>query len=85
MIALLLSRMYILYSLGHTPYKITHASDYFLQLYEYAVELIKRDHAYVCHQEPESVSEWRAPPSPWRERPVSESLTLFEVSQQEDG
>lgn len=31
-----------MYSLGHKPYKITYASDYFPQLYEYAVELIKR-------------------------------------------
>ena len=70
----------ILYSSGHTPYKITHASDYFPQLYKYAVELIKRGHAYVCHQEPEVVRHWDAPPSPWKERPIDESLALFEVS-----
>ena len=65
---------------GHTPYQITHASDYFSQLYEYAMELIRRGHAYVCHQEPEVVRRWDAPPSPWRERPIDESLALFEVS-----
>lgn len=64
---------------GHTPYRITHASDYFSQLYKYAMELISRGHAYVCHQEPDVVRRWDAPPSPWRERPVEESLALFEV------
>ena len=58
---------------------ITHASDYFPKLYEYAVELISRGHAYVCHQEPEVIKLWDARPSPWRERPVEESLALFEV------
>ncbi len=67
---------------GHTPYQITHASDYFPQLYEYAMELISRGHAYVCHQEPEVVRHWDAPPSPWRKRPIDESLGLFEVSLQ---
>ena len=67
---------------GHTPYRTTHASDDFPQLYEYGVELISRGHAYVCHQEPEMVRRWDAPPSPWRERPIEESLALFEVSLQ---
>jgi glutaminyl-tRNA synthetase len=35
--------------LGFEPWKITYSSDYFQQLYELAVELIKRDKAYVCH------------------------------------
>lgn len=35
--------------LGFEPWKITYSSDYFDQLYEFAVELIKRDKAYVCH------------------------------------
>jgi glutaminyl-tRNA synthetase len=35
--------------LGYEPWKITYSSDYFDQLYELAVELIKRDKAYVCH------------------------------------
>jgi len=35
--------------LGYEPWKITYSSDYFEQLYELAVELIKRDKAYVCH------------------------------------
>lgn len=36
--------------LGHQPFKITYSSDYFDQLHEYAVELIKQGKAYVCHQ-----------------------------------
>ena len=35
--------------LGYEPWKITYSSDYFDQLYALAVELIKRDKAYVCH------------------------------------
>ncbi|KAJ7498739.1 glutamine-tRNA ligase [Mycena latifolia] len=35
--------------LGFEPWKITYSSDYFQRLYELAVELIKRDKAYVCH------------------------------------
>jgi len=35
--------------LGYEPWKITYSSDYFDQLYKLAVELIKRDKAYVCH------------------------------------
>lgn len=53
----------------------------FLQeLYELAVELIKRDHAYVCHQKSEELKGHNPLPSPWRNRPIQESLTLFEVS-----
>ena len=32
----------VLFETGHKPYKVTFASDYFSQLYHYAVELIKR-------------------------------------------
>lgn len=35
--------------LGFEPWKITYSSDYFQQLYELAVELIRRDKGYVCH------------------------------------
>ncbi|KAG6854889.1 hypothetical protein C0991_012079 [Blastosporella zonata] len=35
--------------LGFEPWKITYSSDYFDELYDLAVELIKRDKAYVCH------------------------------------
>ncbi|CAI8005215.1 Glutamine--tRNA ligase [Geodia barretti] len=64
--------------LGHKPYKINFSSDYFGQLYEWAVELIKRGHAYVCHQTQDELKGHNPPPSPWRERPVEESLLLFE-------
>ncbi|ELU08311.1 hypothetical protein CAPTEDRAFT_221989 [Capitella teleta] len=64
--------------LGYTPYKITHSSDYFQELYDLAVEMIKRDHAYICHQRSDEIKGYNPPPSPWRNRPISESLTLFE-------
>jgi glutaminyl-tRNA synthetase len=64
---------------GYKPYKITHSSDNFLQLYSWAVELIKRDMAYVCHQRPEELKGFNPPPSPYRNRPIEESLILFEV------
>nr|XP_033782100.1 glutamine--tRNA ligase [Geotrypetes seraphini] len=64
--------------LGYKPYAVTHASDYFDQLYEWAVELIKRGHAYACHQKVEEIKGHNPPPSPWRDRPVEESLLLLE-------
>eukprot|EP00794_Sanderia_malayensis_P006051 gene6051-6753_t len=64
--------------LGFSPYKITHASDYFMELYEYAKLLIKKGHAYVCHQQYEEIKGRNPPPSPWRDRPIDESLSLFE-------
>ena len=36
--------------LGHRPFKVTYSSDYFSQLHEFAVKLIKIGKAYVCHQ-----------------------------------
>uniref|UniRef100_A0A667YHP7 Glutamine--tRNA ligase n=1 Tax=Myripristis murdjan TaxID=586833 RepID=A0A667YHP7_9TELE len=64
--------------LGYKPYAITHASDNFQQLYDLAVDLIRRGHAYVCHQKGEELKGHNVPPSPWRDRPVEESLILFE-------
>ncbi|GJQ10849.1 hypothetical protein GpartN1_g2640.t1 [Galdieria partita] len=66
--------------LGYEPAKITFTSDYFDQLYELAVELIKRDKAYVCHLKPDEISQYREKKqdSPWRNRPIEESLRLFE-------
>ncbi|KAL5516066.1 hypothetical protein EMCRGX_G001329 [Ephydatia muelleri] len=64
--------------LGHEPYKVTFASDNFGKLYEYAIELIKRGGAYVCHQRVDEIKGHNPPPSPWRDRPVEESLRLFE-------
>ncbi|KAF5282463.1 hypothetical protein FQA39_LY17578 [Lamprigera yunnana] len=64
--------------LGYTPAKITHSSDYFGQLYEWAKELIKMGLAYVCHQTAEEMKGFNSPLSPWRDRPIEESLQLFE-------
>src|SRR5512139_850511 len=61
-----------------------YASDYFEQLYEMAVQLIKKGKAYVDDQSPEEVSTNRGTltepgkESPWRNRSVEENLDLFE-------
>ncbi len=57
-------------------------SDYFEQTYEYAVELIKKGLAYVCELTPEQLKANRGDlgvpaVSPYRDRPVKESLDLF--------
>lgn len=60
-----------------------YASDYFEQMYDYAVELIQKDLAFVCEQSQEEIRENRGSltspgtPSPWRNRPKEESLELF--------
>ena len=58
-------------------------SDYFEQDYEFAVELIKKGLAYVCELTPEQFKEYRGDTntpakSPWRDRPIEESLDLFQ-------
>ena len=60
-----------------------YASDYFDKMYEYAVELIKKGLAYVCELTPEQFKEHRGAigvpaTSPYRDRPMEESLDLFE-------
>ena len=57
-------------------------SDYFEQDYQYAVELIEKGLAYVCELTPEQFREYRGDVntpavSPWRDRPIAESLDLF--------
>nr|CAG4648499.1 EOG090X01EL [Polyphemus pediculus] len=64
--------------LGYKPSKITHSSDNFQQLYEWATVLIKKGLAYVCHQKADEMKGFNPIPSPWRERPMEESLQLFE-------
>ncbi|GMY18387.1 glutamine--tRNA ligase isoform X1 [Fagus crenata] len=66
--------------MGWEPFKITYTSDYFQDLYDLAVELIRRGHAYVDHQTPDEIKEYREKKmnSPWRDRPVAESLKLFD-------
>ena len=58
------------------------ASEYFDQMYDYAVELIKKGLAYVCELTPEQMRENRGDTqtpakSPYRDRPIEESLDLF--------
>jgi glutaminyl-tRNA synthetase len=59
------------------------ASDYFDQLYDYALTLIKRGCAYVCDLSPEETDQYRGSPdkpgkdSPFRNRTVAENLDLF--------
>jgi glutaminyl-tRNA synthetase len=60
-----------------------YASDYFGQLYEWAVQLIKRGQAYVDSLTAEEIREYRGTltspgkNSPYRDRPVAENLDLF--------
>ncbi len=56
-----------------------YASDYFDQLYGYAVALVKMGKAYVCDLTPEETDEYRrhAKESPYRNRSVEENLDLF--------
>ncbi len=60
------------------------ASDYFEQMYEAAVKLIKKGKAYVCDLSAEEIREYRGTltepgkESPYRNRGVEENLTLFE-------
>ena len=70
--------------LGQTPWKVTASSDYFQELYEMAVELIKKDKAYVCHQTAEQMAKYRneKKDSPFRNRSVEENLKLFEHMRQ---
>ena len=61
-----------------------YASDYFEQLYEYAVKLIKKGVAYVCDLSSDEIREYRGTltepgtNSPYRSRTVEENLDLFE-------
>lgn len=70
--------------LGFKWDKELYASDYFQQLYDWAVQMIKDGKAYVDEQPSEVITEQRKNPtepgieSPYRNRPVEESLDLFE-------
>ena len=70
--------------LGHDwDDRFFYASDYFDKMYEFAVELIKKGLAYVCELTPEQMKEMRGDTStpaqsPFRDRPIEESLDLFE-------
>ena len=70
--------------LGFKPDKVLYASSYFDQLYEWAVELIKKGKAFVCQQTLEEMRRDRGTAtgagkeSPWRNRSIEENLDLFE-------
>lgn len=61
-----------------------HASDYYEQLYEWAVHLVREGKAYVDELDLDAIREYRGTvkqpgrPSPWRDRPIEESLDLLE-------
>jgi glutaminyl-tRNA synthetase len=60
-----------------------YASDYFEQLYEYALQLIKKGKAYVCDLNADEIRDYRGTltepgkVSPYRNRPIEENLDLF--------
>ncbi len=64
--------------------RLYFASDYFDQMYEAAVKLIKKGKAFVCDLSPEEIREYRGTltepgkESPYRNRSVEENLELFE-------
>ncbi|MEW5676508.1 glutamine--tRNA ligase/YqeY domain fusion protein [Flavobacterium enshiense] len=70
--------------LGFTWANECYASDYFQQLYDWAIELIKKGKAYVDNQSSEEMAKQKGTPtqagtdSPYRNRSVEENLELFE-------
>lgn len=62
---------------------MTHSSDYYQQLYDFAIDLIKQDKAYVDSLSMEEIRAYRGSlqepgrESPYRDRPLEESLDLF--------
>jgi len=63
---------------------IYYASDYFQQLWDFAVKLIKEGKAYIDEQSADEIAKQKGTPtqpgvsSPYRNRPIEESLALFE-------
>ncbi|MFZ1236465.1 MAG: glutamine--tRNA ligase/YqeY domain fusion protein [Prevotella sp.] len=70
--------------LGFQWNNIYYASDYFQKLWDFAVWMIKNDYAYVDEQTAEQIAQQKGTPttegveSPYRNRPIEESLSLFE-------
>jgi glutaminyl-tRNA synthetase len=70
--------------LGYQWENVFYASDYFPQLWKFAVQLIKAGKAYVDEQSSEDIAKQKGTPtqagteSPYRNRPIEESLALFE-------
>ncbi len=69
---------------AHYDGDVKFASDYFQDMYEAAVKLIKKGKAYVCDLTPEQIKEYRGTltepgqNSPYRDRSIEENLDLFE-------
>ena len=69
--------------LGFDWDKLLYASDYFQQMFDFAVKLIKKGKAFVCDMSAEEISKNRGTlvepgkESPWRNRSVEENLDLF--------
>lgn len=70
--------------LGFDWGELYHASDYFQQLWDFAIKLIKEGKAYVDESSSEEIAQMKGTPtqpgidSPYRNRPVEENLALFE-------
>ena len=70
--------------LGFDWANVFYASDYFDQLWDFAIKLIKEGKAYIDEQSAEQIAEQKGTPtqpgtdSPYRNRPVEESLELFQ-------
>ncbi|HTN68341.1 MAG TPA: glutamine--tRNA ligase, partial [Dysgonamonadaceae bacterium] len=70
--------------LGFEWENVFYASDYFPQLWDFAIKLIKEDKAYIDEQNSEDIAKQKGTPtqpgtnSPYRDRPIEESLQLFE-------
>ena len=70
--------------LGFKWGNIYYASDYFEKLWDFAIWMIKKGHAYVDEQTSEQMAEQKGTPttpgvaSPYRDRPIEENLRLFE-------
>jgi glutaminyl-tRNA synthetase len=64
--------------------RLFYASDYFGQLYDWAIQLIKSGHAYVCDLTADQIRDYRGTltepgrESPWRNRSIEENLDLLE-------
>lgn len=70
--------------LGYQWGNVYYASDYFQQLWDFALKLIREGKAYVDEQSAEEIARQKGTPtvpgthSPFRDRPIKESLELFE-------
>ena len=69
--------------LGYQWGNIYYASDYFQQLWDFAIRLIEEGKAYIDEQTSEQIAQQKGTPtqpvieSPYRNRPIEESLALF--------